>query len=50
MQPGMFTLIQEATQMLKDRQQIERDLIYQICILDNEERAAIIFAYRNLKD
>ncbi len=41
-------LIQEATQMLLDRPQIERNLIYCIACLTNEERAAIIFAYELL--
>ncbi len=41
-------LIHEATQMLLDRTEIERDLIYCIAILTDEERIAIAFAYKLL--
>lgn len=40
----------DARNMLLDREQIERDLIYFIAKLDDEERAAIIFAYDLLKE
>ncbi len=50
MTTNLFTLIEEATQLLLDRQPIERDLIYYVAILTDEERAAIAFAYRSLKD
>lgn len=47
MENGIFQLIQSATEMLKDRSKQERDLIYAIAKLDDEERAAIILAYQN---
>ncbi len=48
--PSFFNLIQEATAMLLDRSEPERDLIYYLATMTDEERAAIAFAYRNLKD
>lgn len=41
-------LIKEAHEMLLDRPKQEADLIYAIALLDNEEKAAIILAYKNL--
>lgn len=50
MSTNLFTLIQEAAAMLLERPQIERDLIYFVATMTDEERAAIAFAYRSLKD
>lgn len=47
MQP-LSELIKEAAQMLRDRSQIERDIIYAVCKLDDKERTAIILAYKML--
>lgn len=47
--PSFFTLIKHATQMLNDRPEEEQDLIYYVCKLDQEERSAIILAYKNIK-
>lgn len=46
---SLIELIKEATQMLLDRPEIEQDLIYSVCCLIDEERAAIILAYRNIR-
>ena len=43
-----FTLIREAREMLLDRHPEERELIYAIAILEEEERSAIIIAYKDL--
>ena len=45
---SLFTLIQEATEMLKDRSKPEQDLIYHIAKFDTDLRAAIILAYQGL--
>ena len=47
-QVALFDLICEAKGMLLDREPLERDLIYAIAKLDQEERAAIILAYQCL--
>lgn len=46
---GMFQLIQEAMDMLRDRALPERELIYYIAKLDDMERGAIILAYQALQ-
>ena len=43
-------LIQQSVAMLSDRPKIERDLIYSVAALSNEERNAIRFAYKILKE
>lgn len=50
MEKNLSELIVSATAMLLDRAPVERDLIYILAKLDDEERAAIIFAYENLKE
>ena len=42
-------LIKEAQAMLMDRSEQEQDLIYCICKLDDEERAAIKFAFMSIR-
>ena len=49
-QTDMFHLIHEATEMLLDRSEPERELIYYIAKMEPDLRAAIILAYQNLKD
>lgn len=49
-QESLFELITQASHMLIDRPKIEQDLIYHVCKLDNEERAAIILAYQGLHE
>lgn len=48
MENSFLELLTSATQMLLDHHEKERELIYAIACLDNEERAAIIMAYRNI--
>ena len=48
--PPMTQLIDEATQMLLDRSEQERELIYFVSSLEDEYRAAIMFAYQLLND
>lgn len=50
MDESLIDLIEQATEMLLDRPQEERNLIYAIARLDDDLRAAIILAYQNLKD
>ena len=45
---SLFQLFYEAAEMLLDRSKEERDLIYFVANLDDEERAAIKFAYQNI--
>lgn len=45
---SFISLLKEAEEMLLDRSREEADLIYYVCMLDDECRAAIIFAYKNL--
>ena len=47
---SFFDLIHQAKEMLLDRPQIERELIYHICKIEDDLRAAIILAYQGLKD
>jgi hypothetical protein len=48
-QPQSFTeLLTDATQLLMDHPKGIQDLIIWACKLDNEERAALILAYRNI--
>lgn len=49
-QENLFDLIKQATAMLMDRPKPEQDLIYYICKLEPDLRAAIILAYRGLYD
>ncbi len=46
----MFTLIDEAKDMLLDRPEAERELIYAIAKLEDDLRAAIVLAYNYLKE
>jgi hypothetical protein len=46
---SFFDLIEQAKEMLLDREEIERDLIYEVAKLDSEEKSAIILAYNILK-
>ncbi len=48
-QEGFIEIIQQATEMLLDRSEPERDLIYHICMMEDDLRSAIILAYRNIK-
>ena len=48
--PPITQCIEEAVQMLLDRSQFERDLIYSIATLEEEYRSAIILAYRLMRD
>lgn len=50
MEEGMFDIIDQAKQMLLDRHQVERDLIYAIAKLSDEDRMGIIIAYQLLLD
>lgn len=45
---SLFDLIQQAEQMLLDRSKPEQDLIYHICKMEQELRAAIILAYQGI--
>jgi hypothetical protein len=47
-QESFLTLIRHAQEMLSDRNRCEADLIYHICKLDPDERAAIILGYQML--
>ncbi len=46
----MFQLIRDATAMLLDRQEQERALINYIAAMPDEERHAIVLAYRLIND
>lgn len=46
----LFDLIGEAKEMLLDRSPQEMELIYAIAKLDSDERAAIIVAYKTIKE
>lgn len=43
-------LISQAEAMLRDRSKQEADLIFSIAKLEDDLRAAIIFAYNNIHD
>ncbi len=45
---SLFELIEQATMMLLDRTQSERDLIYYIAKMEPDLRSGIILAYQNL--
>ncbi len=47
-QESFTDLISQAAHMLADRTKAERDLIYYIAKMDDEEKAAIIIAYENI--
>ena len=47
---SLFDLIHEAKEMLLDRIPIERELIYSIASLTDEERSAIVLAYQFLQE
>lgn len=49
MESNLFTLIQEATDMLLDRSKPEQDLIYAIAKMEPDLRTAIVLAYQNLQ-
>ena len=49
MSESITDLIQQASEMLLDRSEDERALIYHIAKLDNEERGAIVLAYGLLR-
>lgn len=46
---SLTDLIKQAIEMLNDRTQYERDLIYHIAKMDSDSRAAITFAYGIIK-
>lgn len=48
MEKTFSELLDSSRQMLLDRTKEEQNLIYAVCKLDDEERAAIIMAYRFL--
>ena len=48
MEQSFADLIRSAIDMLTDRSKLEQDLIYHISKLGDEERAAVIIAYRLL--
>ena len=48
MTKSIVDLIKEAKEMYLDREQLERDLIYYVAKLDDEERLALIIAYQDL--
>jgi len=45
---SVFDLMDQATQMLLDRSEAERDLIYYMAKMETDLRMAIILAYQNL--
>jgi hypothetical protein len=45
---SLLDLVEQATQLYRDRAKLEADLIYFVAKLDNEERTALILAYQNL--
>lgn len=47
---NLFDLAKEAREMLLDRSKQEQDLIYLICKMDSELRAAIMLAYQGMKN
>jgi hypothetical protein len=44
-----LSIIEQAMEMLKDRSEDEQLLIYEICMLPDEYRAGIIFAYKDMQ-
>jgi len=46
----MRELIKEATAMLMDKPHLERELIYYMAKMPEEERAAIVIAYQLLRE
>ena len=49
MEETFTELLQSATEMLLDRPEPERELIIAVAKLGDEERAALILAYQNIK-
>lgn len=47
---GIVHLIQKSIEMYLDRDQAERDLIYHVAKMSNEEHLALILAYQDLMD
>lgn len=47
---GMFQLVKEACEMLKDRSKEEADLIYYVAKMEEDLRMAIVLAYQGLYD
>lgn len=50
MAKSIVDLIKEATEMYLDREQSERDLIFHVAKMSNDERLALILAYQSLKN